>query len=214
VDLQTNAYLTDGRPRIVGQRHVATVVLVPSTSSEEPRYDLLTELSLPPGQYELRISAHRGLDSVSGSIYADIEVPDFTNAPLSASGLLLEMNPPDPVAPPGRFTALVGMTPTSNREFRHGDMAAVFMRIYQGVKASVQPVTVTARIVDDHDKQVGEARESLDPGQFRIGGPAADFRFPIPLSQLPPGQYLLAFDISTSSAKVTRSVQFTVLPSK
>ena len=215
VDLQTNAYTPDGRPRFVGQRHTATVVLVPTDGKQTGRYDLLSEISLPPGRYELRLSAHSGLDNVNGSLYADLEVPDFAKAPLSVSGLIVEANPAQATAPLGAFDRYLPVLPTSNREFRSAQEAMVFLRIYQGQKdktpAPAAPVTVAARLVDRNEKTIGEGVETIAPDRFYVGGRAADYRFPIPLATLPPGPYLLTFTVTLDKTVVTRSVQFTVV---
>jgi hypothetical protein len=210
VEMQTNAYSSMGEPKLTGLRHLANVVLVPSRRGDEPRYDLLTDISLPPGRYELRISARRSNDNVSGSLYADIEIPDFENEELSASGVLIELEPAELAAPPNAFDALVPVVPTSNRQFRRGDVATAFMRIYQNAAGSVLPVTVATRITDERDRIVGEGKDRLEVSAFRVGGRAADYRFPIPVSFLPPGRYLLSFDISVGPTKTSRSVQFEV----
>lgn len=211
VELQTNVYKPNGKPMITGLKHLARVVLVPSKRGESPRYDLLTEMTLPPGRYELRMSAWRRSDNVAASLYADIEVPDFQLEELSASGVLVEATPGDPVAPPAAFDRLVPVIPTSNREFRREDQVVAFMRIYQGAKALLLPVTIATKIVDERDRTIGEGKDRIEVNQFVVGGNrAADYRFPIPTLSLPPGKYLLTFDISVGPTKTSRSVQFTV----
>jgi VWFA-related protein len=216
VDLQTNAYTPDGRPRFIGQQHKATVVLAPTSGKDRARYDLLSELSLPPGRYELRLSAHSGLDNTNGSLYADLEVPDFAKAPLSVSGLIVEANPSDATAPPGAFDKYLPVVPTSNREFRKTQEVTAFMRIYQGQpdKAPAKPaspVAVATRLIDRSEKVIGEGVDTIAPAEFRVGGRAADYRFPVPLSILPPGPYLLTLTVTLDKTVVTRSLQFTVL---
>src|SRR4030095_8584222 len=127
---QTNAYTPDGRPRFIGLRHDATVVMVPTDGKEPGRFDLFSEISLPPGRYELRMSAHSALNNVNGSLYADLEVPDFAKAPLSVSGLVVEAHPANQSAPLGAFDRYLPVWPTSSREFRTTQEATVFMRIY------------------------------------------------------------------------------------
>jgi hypothetical protein len=101
VDVQTNAYTADGRPRFVGQRHTATVTLVPTSHKDAARYDLLTEFRCRRG------STNSGCRPIarpmaSAAVYADLEVPDF-NAPLSASGVVVETVPAGATAPIGAF---------------------------------------------------------------------------------------------------------------
>jgi hypothetical protein len=210
VDLQTNAYTPDGRPKLVGQRHTARVVLVPTNDKDQARYDLLSEISLPPGRYELRMSAHRGADNMNGSLYADLEVPDFT-APLAVSGVVVETIPAGATAPIGAFDMFLPVVPTSSRQFTQDQDVTVFMRLYQGGKGSTMPVEVKTRLVNEFDAPVGDGRDIVYGNQFRVGGRAADYRFAVPVSKLPPGPYLLTFDISLGETTVSRSVQFTVL---
>jgi VWFA-related protein len=211
VDLQTNAYSIEGKAVLVGQRHLANVVLVPTTGKDRPRYDLLSSISLPPGRYELRISATRAVDGVTGSLYADVEVPDFT-APFSVSGVAVEALPTVPAAPMAAFDQFLPVVPTSNREFRKGQDVTAFMRFYQGGKGSAQPATVKTRIVNEFDAAVGEGKDMVYGNEFRVGGRAADYKFAVPVNALPPGLYLLTFEVSIASEKpVTRSVQFRVV---
>ena len=213
VDLQTNVYRIDGRPVLVGQQHKANVILVPAAGADGAHYELYSSVMLPPGRYELRLSAHRALDDVSGSVYGDIEVPDF-NAALSASGVVVEAAPTGAFAPADAFDEFLPVIPTSNRDFRPGQEVTAFMRLYQdyrGGKKALQPVEVKTRIVNEADAPVGEGKDTVDGSQFHVGGRAADYRFAIPVKSLPPGAYLLTFEISLKGAStITRSVQFRV----
>jgi hypothetical protein len=211
VDIQTNAYSPDGRAREVGHRDTASVTLVPTRVQDRARYDLLSSIALPPGRYSLRISAHRPLDGVDGSLYADVEVPDFT-APLAVSGVVVEAVPTGAVAPADAFDRFLPVVPTSSREFGKTQDVTVFMRIYQGGTKSLMPVEVKTRLVDELDAAVGDGKDVVYGNQFHVGGGrAADYRFAVPVKRLPPGPYLLTFDISLDNTTVTRSVQFTVV---
>lgn len=209
VDVQTNVYTPDGRPVLTGQRHTATVVLVPTPDKAPARYDLLTQLSLPPGQYQVRFSAMNGTDSTLGSLYADLDVPDFT-APLAVSGVAVESTPSGAAAPLGAFDKFLPVTPTSQRQFTQSQQVTAFLRIYQGGSGSTKPVEVKTRILNELDAAVGEGRDIVYGNQFRVGGRAADYRFAIPVKTLPPGLYLLTMDVSLDRESVQRTVQFRV----
>lgn len=211
VDVQVNAYSSDGRSRLVGHRDNATATLVPTNGKDRPRYELLTAIALPPGRYELRVSAHRPLDNVDGSVYADVEVPDFTT-PLAVSGVVVETVPSGAVAPINAFDKFLPVVPTSNREFRADQDVSVFMRVYQNGSGSTQPVEVKSKLVDDLDAPIAENRDVIYGNQFNVGGArAADYRFALPVKRLAPGPYLLTLDISLDQRTVTRTVQFTVI---
>jgi hypothetical protein len=210
VDIQTNAYTPDGRARLVGHRTTASVTLVPTQIKGHARYDLLSSISLPPGRYSLRISAHRPLDGVDGSLYADVEVPDFT-APLAVSGVVVQAVPVGAVAPADAFDRFLPVLPTSSREFGTSQDVTAFMRIYQGGSKSLNPVEVKTRLVDELDAPVGDGKDVVYGNQFHVAGRAADYQFAIPVKRLKPGPYLLTFEITLDATTVTRSVQFTVV---
>jgi len=210
MDIQVNAYSIDGRTRLVGHRDNATATLVPTAGKERPRYDLLSSIALPPGRYELRISAHRPLDNVDGSVYADVEVPDFT-APLAVSGAVVEALPSGAVAPINAFDRFLPVVPTSNREFKTFQDVAVFLRVYQGGTGSIQSVDVKTRLVDESDSLVAEGRDTVYGNEFHVGGRAADYRYAVPIKRLAPGPYLLTLDVTLDNRTVTRTVQFTVV---
>jgi hypothetical protein len=209
VDIQTNAYLSDGRPKFIGQRHTAAVTLVPTKSNDAAHYDLLTQISLPPGIYQLRLSASRAADNVQGSLYADVEVPDFT-APLAVSGVVVESVPSGATAPIGAFDNLLPVVPTTNREFGPNQQVTAFVRIYQGGTGSAKPVTVHTKILNESDAAVGTGKDMVYGTDFRVGGRAADYRFPVPVKMLPSGLYLLTMDFDLDGKVVQRSVQFKI----
>ena len=210
MEVQVNAYSIDGKTRLVGHRDNATATLVPTASKDRPRYDLLTAIALPPGRYELRISAHRPLDNVDGSVYADLEVPDFT-APLAVSGAVVEAIPSGAVAPINAFDKFLPVVPTATREFRSFQDVSVFLRVYQGTSGSLQPVDVKTRLVDESDTTVAEGRDTVYGNAFHVGGRAADYRYAVPVRKLPPGPYLLTLDVTLDKNTVTRTVQFNVI---
>ena len=85
-----------------------------------------------------------------------------------------------------------------------------FVRIYQGGTKSTQPVEVRTRIVNELDAAVGTGKDMVYGTDFRVGGRAADYRFAIPVKNLPPGLYLLTFEIVLDKDVVHRSVQFRI----
>ena len=152
--LQTSAFTPDGQPR-ASQRHMATVTLVPAGPNRTAEYELLSQMALPPGRYELRLGAVRDEDQVAGSVYADVEIPDFARAPLSLSGVLISAMPSAPAAPKDAFATVVPVVPTSRRAFDTADLVTGFLRVYQGGEAPLVPASVAVRIVDGRDQRAG-----------------------------------------------------------
>jgi VWFA-related protein len=210
IDLQTNAYLPDGKPVLVGRRHSARVVLVPAGSREPARYELLTHIELKPGRYQLRLSAYRAADATDGSVFADVEIPDFGREPLSVSGAIVEVLPPMRSAPAGAFDTFLPVIPTTLREFTGEEGAVVFMRIYQGGRAPVASVTVRTRVLDASDKVVAEETQTLRPDRFYQPGRSTDYRFPLPLADVQPGKYAAIFEMTSGARSITRGIRFVV----
>ncbi|NQW04564.1 MAG: VWA domain-containing protein [Acidobacteria bacterium] len=59
------------------------------TVPDQVTYEIVTELRLPPGQYQLRASATSDKLSAGGSVYLSFEVPDFSKADLLLTDLVL-----------------------------------------------------------------------------------------------------------------------------
>jgi hypothetical protein len=87
VDLQVSAYDPKG-DRKDSQRLAVRVALRPSGQTTVA-YELLTRLDLAPGRYQLRAAAESALQGKAGSIFYDLEVPDFARGSLSLSGVAL-----------------------------------------------------------------------------------------------------------------------------
>ena len=87
VTVVRNLYDSEGRagPPVLEKTELT---LLPSTG-DELRYDLFWKLPLAPGRYQLRLNATSKALDKSGTVYADIDVPDFTRAPLSLSAMVL-----------------------------------------------------------------------------------------------------------------------------
>ena len=52
-------------------------------------FRVLNRIELPAGRYQLRLAARDAAKQVVGSVLYDLEVPDFSKAPLMMSGLAL-----------------------------------------------------------------------------------------------------------------------------
>ena len=200
------------------QRETVEVALAPG---DEGRHEIVRGLTLQPGRYEIRVNASSALLDRSGSVYADLEVPDFTRSALSLSGLVLgfarvpsaEVTPSSVAAAPGRSSdalAAAGITPTSHRDFTNGEAVTAFVRVYQGGTADLAPVSVAAEILDVTDATKFEASELLAPELFDASRGAA-YRFALPLETLEPGPHLLSVTARLASGRtVRRDVMFRV----
>ena len=192
---------------LTGQTLEADLVLRPS-GTNEAKYELFSRLDLAPGRYAIRISAESLSLNQSGSVYADVVVPDFAKEPLSLSGAVIGATPPLPSAGEEALGGLIPVVPTTQREFA-GHEGTAFVRVYQGGGKPLATVTLAIRVVDAAGTPVFERAEELGPERFG-GARAADYSLDLPLRGLTAGAYLLTFEATAGAAAAKRDVRFDV----
>lgn len=208
VSFLTQAFTTNGDRRGSPRYHTVELDLR-SNPSGEVKYEILSRLDLKPGRYHIRLSATSKAFAKSGSIYHDIEIPDFSKPPLSLSGVVVSTTPPLVSGPRELLATLLPAVPTTQREFA-GHRGSAYLRIYQGGKAAIVPVTMAARIVDANDRVMLEQAENVAADRFDKHR-AAEYRFTLPVERLQPGTYLLTLQATAGDLPaVTRDVRFMV----
>ena len=170
---------------------------------------IVDRLDLPSGRYQLRAGVTSVRRQTSGSVYADLDVPDFSRDSLSLSGVALD----DPrtirvvsAEAEGRLPPVVPMT---TRAFDRTAKVASVVEMYQSVSANAQPVVMAVTIRDDREQAVFTASKTIDAARFSASR-GVPFRFELPLATLPTGEYLLTFDAKAGSATARRQVRFAV----
>ena len=207
IELISTAFNNDGGSR-TGRRQTVQLTLRPA-DSDEAMYEILSQLELKPGHYNLRFALHSGSLGRSGSVYQEVDIPDFRKDAVSLSGVVMSVVPALPAAPKGFLTALVPVEPTTQRSFVRGDVPTGFLRVYQGGRKPPGTVVLTTEIVDDSDTAVHTTEQTLPSEQFGSTR-TADCRFTLPLDRLPPGAYLLRATARAGQASAARDVRFSV----
>ena len=128
ITIRTSIFTPDGRGVGTPLQQTARFNLAPGTG-DEVRYEWLAHMPLAPGRYVLRIAAHRATDGATGSVYGDVDVPNFRAARLSVSGLWLDARPGPSTLAPNTFKSLLPVVPTSSRQFRATDTVTAFFRV-------------------------------------------------------------------------------------
>jgi VWFA-related protein len=201
VDVTVDAYTPDGRHR-QGRTLSARIALRPGPAGEVG-YEVVSNITLQPGRYQLRVAAFLRSTRTSGSVYYDIDVPDFTKSQVSLSGLAL-------TATPGVTAAMTeGMPwlpvrPTTARLFNHTDRVQAFIRLYQRDRGAQAPVPVRAHVLDADGREVWAISDNVPVARFVNG--AADLNFNVPTGQLRPGAHALV----VAAGELTQSVRFTI----
>jgi len=178
-------------------------------ATNDLHYAVLSQLTLKSGRYQLRLSASSTLVGKSGSVYCELDVPDFSKPTLSLSGVMLEVVPSPIAAPKGKLASIVPIVPSAERDFVTGDTVTAFARIYQGGKDALRPIEVTTRILDGAGREVFSAVETVGVARF-AGERAADLRFAVPVATLAPGQHLLSVTATRGKVTTRQDVRFTM----
>lgn len=177
-------------------------------------------ISLPPGRYQIRIGARETVGGEAGSVFYDLDVPDFRNEKLMVGGLLMttpsvQQTPsiqPDPIV-----SKLLPAPATSRREFPQSDTLALYTEIYDNDTAR-QPrrIDVALRVVAENGAEVLASRDELVNGAsgekpWDIYGYAKR----IPLKGIAPGRYVLRIEAAVrgkDGATAVREAPITVVP--
>jgi len=177
-------------------------------------YELQSRIDLEPGRYSLRIATHNFTSNQDGSVFVDVDVPDFPHASLSMSGVAVESSDAHSSASSRDLAALIPIVPTTERSFDRSAGVRTFLRIYQGDASAPAPVTLRTVIRDRENADVFTQSSTIDASTFKPTG-SVDVPFTLPLSRLPPGPYVISFEATktgTSSEPIVvrRSVMFSV----
>jgi hypothetical protein len=169
---------------------------------------LVSALALEPGSYEIRVAAEVP-GGTAGSVHTFVDIPDFRQAPLSMSGVLLHVAPEDAVASRDEIDGALPFVPTARRAFSRADTVSAFVQVSQGTtrKDALQPVALLLRITDAHGTAVRNQNGALAAAEF-ASNRTANARLQLPLRELPPGEYLLTLEAALGERRADRVVRF------
>lgn len=202
-----NAYDMSGTRR--GSERLEGRIVIRPLPGQDATYEVLSRLDLKPGRYELRIAAESSMHQKSGSVFYDVDVPDFAKAPLSLSGAVLSVTPGAAVAPRDKLAPLIPVVPTSKRDFGSDDQVSAFLRVYQFDRGPLAPVDMAVTVLDEDGVKSFDRLETLGAERF-TSGRATDYRVDLPISELLPGPHLLTIEAVKDKTSVRRDVRFTI----
>jgi hypothetical protein len=205
LDVRTAAFEASDTKERASHRQTAEVTLRPHASGLR-HVEIYSRLAVRPGRYEIRSAAEA--PGSAGGVFTQIEVPDFSKARLSLSGLVLGFQRS---GDQDGLADLIPIIPTSARAFPRSGQIAAFVRVYQGGKDALVPVQMRLRIVDAATQAVVDESMIFDPARFGSRR-AADCPFQLPLSRLAEGEYLLTIEAVAQKNTARREVRFRVRP--
>ena len=207
LEVVASAFDRGGRPKGIARQTLD--LSWPASAPQDPRFDVLSRLDLPPGEYEIRVAVSSGADARTASVFSYVTVPAFTSAPLSLSNIIVGATAGTLTAPKDFLASLLPIVPTARREFARTGRLLAFFRVYQGTNRSdpLTPVQLRSSIVDDHDRVVATQAGVLDVGEFAKAR-TADYYVTLPLATLAAGEYLLKVETTMGARTAGRAMRF------
>jgi VWFA-related protein len=204
-----------------GRRSEVKLNLKPQTAQvlSATAVRLAPRLTLPPGRYQLRVAA-KETGGLTGSVFYDLTVPDYTKDKFNMSGVVLtaataQVTPtaePDPV-----LKASLPGPPTTRREFYPIDVLALYAEIYDKLQSNVpHTVDVTTRLVSETGKEFARTADTRKSSEFQNAKGVGLFGYStqVPLADVPPGRYMLQVEAKArvkDAPSVSREMLITIV---
>jgi hypothetical protein len=178
----------------------------------------ITQIELLPGRYQLRVVGRAQNAAQSGSVYYDLEVPDFAKPDLVLSGIAISSATAALVPTAGVFEPMKGVLsgpPTVSREFFPLDTLSIVAEIYDNKLKTPHTLDITTAVLQED----GIVRFSSDEQRkteelTSIGGGSFVHKAAVPLKDLLPGTYTLRVEARSRLGKTPpamREVVFRVV---
>jgi VWFA-related protein len=195
-----------------------TLNLRPETKAvvEETGIRTLSRLQMPPGRYQLRVATNDVGPATIGAVLYDLDVPDFTKAPLTMSGIVMTSptgSRVPTVRPDEELKQLMPAPPIGSRIFPANDELAVFVEIYDNLGSSPHKVDITTTVTADDGKVVFKAEDARDSSDLQGKSGGYGYGARVPLTGFAPGLYVLKVQGRSRTGDgnaVERQVQFRI----
>ena len=224
--IELSFYGVNDQGKALGGTHsVLDLTLRPDTKERVAKFGVRVNprVNLPPGRYHMRIGAREAVGGLTGSVFYELEVPDFRKEKLMLGGLLIAAASGQETPSIQADTVLGKVLPasaTSRRVFPQRDLLAVYTEVYDNIGAQpARNVDMAVRLLDENGKEVFVTRNEL-----ANGGTAKDkawdiygYTAQLVLKDVPPGRYALRVEAqvrgNVGDAKpVSRETLITVVP--
>jgi VWFA-related protein len=194
-----NIYDPDGR----ADTPVRETLSVTLDAGLQRRQELVRRVSLPPGRHQIRYSVASKLLQRNGSVYIDVEVPDFRRSALAVSSVVMGVLSDASATSEGIVVGAPALVPTSSRDFANGDRLAAYVRIHQAGGPAALPVGVTCEVLDAKDISEFTENQVLAPEAFGADG-GASYQVTLPLDRFKPGPHLLSLAARLPNGRTVR----------
>ena len=175
----------------------------PGREASEPLdYQIVTTVELPPGKYQLRVSAKSAALDKGGSVYGTVEVPNYEKTPLSVGGLVLGYADPThhPVSTTLMDPGSLPFEPMLDRVFAASDVLRLFCQIWRR-DGGATSTTTWADLLDAEGHLVAKF-----DGQPKGSGQVANLDVDLVLASLARGAYQLRVTATDGTNTDSRSI--------
>jgi hypothetical protein len=209
----------DSKGKMVpGERSTVDLALKPDTlaRAKEHGFRVVSQIDLPPGRYQLRVAAAES-GGKSGSVFYDLEVPDFHKERMTMSGLAItaasaRLTPTARSKDPLRD--FLPAPPVAEREFDRRDELALFAEIYENAPGAAEhKIDITTTVRADDGRVVLQSQEERSSAELQGGRGGYGYSARIPLAEFAPGAYVLRVEATSRTdpdGGVGRDVEFRV----
>jgi VWFA-related protein len=208
----------DGQGQVRAREHSTLAIeLSPDAYNRMTDHGLriLTRMDLPSGRYQLRVAARETTGGLLGTVFHELDVPDFGASPLVMSGLLLASNASNaiPTIRADQLKGIVPALPSTLRAFTAEDELIVFAEVYDRATAPHRVDTTATVRAEDGRVMFQHHQESSSGGRDAAGGFGYVAR--IRLNGMAPGSYVLSVEAVsrlTDGGRATRQIPFRIGP--
>jgi VWFA-related protein len=196
-------------------RRTAELTLLPAMRKaiEQFGYRFEAAVDVPPGRYQLRIAAREKNSGRLGSVFTDLDVPDFASDPLVMGDVVIGAQSASRslslTSEDESLRNVLPLPPTTQRTFAATDTLAVFAEIVDN-ESRLHTVDIAASIRTDDGREVYTTRDERDSRE--VSGSDRTYRFlgMIPLEKFAPDRYVLTVEARSrlGGATVKKDVEF------
>jgi hypothetical protein len=164
-----------------------------------------TEMALPPGKYQIRLAAKESVSGKAGSVFWDVEIPDYASAPLTMSELVLSSvvaGQSPTVHDATTLKAMLPVPPTTGREFTLEDEITVFAEVYDRETAP-HTMTLALAVKTPEGGDVFNAEDTRESTARTPDRQSYPWAVKVPLRDLVEGRFVISVTATSSTGQTT-----------
>jgi VWFA-related protein len=218
LSLQIGIFDKNGKS-VAAERPDVKLALKPETHARllQSGFRIMRHLSVPPGQYQLRVAAQDSAKTRQGSAHLDIEAPDFTKDPIALSSIALASTASKSLVNPiekDPFNGGLPAQPTTIRDFPAGSEMAAYAEVYDNQPTPTHRLDITTTVKADDGQVVFTHNDERNAEELHGTPGGFGYSVRVPMTGWAPGLYVLSIEAKSrvgNSKPVSKVIQFRVV---